>query len=66
MSVIVLQISWNFTCWLGLPSKELIICFIYKSKILHICDVDVHLDDVSQVAAGIFEDSFKVLDSLSL
>jgi hypothetical protein len=64
--VVELNYAWNLTYRLGLQSKELIIGLIHKSKVLHICDVDVHLDDISQAAAGLFEDGFQVLDSLSL
>lgn len=64
--MIELDYAWNLACRLWLPSEELIVCLIHKSKVLHISDVDVHLDDISQATAGLFEDSLKILDSLSL
>lgn len=64
--MVELDYAWSLTYRLWLPSEELIICLIHKSKVLHIRDVDVHLDDISQAAAGLFEDSLKILDSLSL
>jgi hypothetical protein len=64
--VVGLNYPWNLTYRLWLPSEELIVCLIHQSKVLHVCDVDVHLDNISQTTAGLFEDSLEILDSLSL
>ena len=66
ISAVVRKIDGLLAYGLGIPGKELIVGLVHKSKVLHVCDVNIHLDDVFQIASRLFEDSFEILDRLSL